>query len=94
MMHICCVPDCSNGLDRETALSYFKLPLKKKGLLQRWKHVIGRKHLPLNSSTTICSKHFENTAGQLLRPDEVPTKNLPVRRTSVMKNRSWKSPKQ
>ena len=71
------MPDCSNCSDRETDLSYFHLPLKKK-LLQRWIHVIRRKNLPLNKNTTVCSEHFVNATGRILRPDEVPSKKLPV----------------
>ena len=36
------------------------------------------KNLPINCSTRVCSDHFVNAAGRLLRPDEYPSVNLPV----------------
>ena len=39
---------------------------------------IGRKSLPINGSTRVCSNHFVNAAGCLLRPDKYPMVNLPV----------------
>ena len=81
MTHSCCVPGCSNRSDRETGLSYFKLPLNRKAILKQWIHVIRRINLPINGSTCVCSIHFVNAAGCLLRPDEVPSLHLPVRST-------------
>ena len=78
MVHFCSVPGCSNHSDRETTRSYFRLPLKRKKLLKIWVHKIGRKNLPINCSTRVCSDHFVNAAGRLLRPDEYPSVNLPV----------------
>ena len=78
MVHFCSVPGCSNHSDRETSRSYFRLPLKRKKLLKIWIHKIGRKNLPINYSTRVCSDHFVNAAGRLLRPDEYPSVNLPV----------------
>ena len=46
-------------------------------MLNQWIHIIGRKSLPVNRSTRVCSEHFVNTNGRLLRPDEVPTLALP-----------------
>ena len=44
MVHVCCVPGCSNRSDREHHLSFFGLPLKKKKpVLKQWIHRIGRK---------------------------------------------------
>ena len=78
MVHFCCVPGCSNRSDRERQLSYYGLPLKNKKLLKEWIHKIGRKNLPLNSSTRICSEHFLNASGRLLRKSEAPSQNLPL----------------
>ena len=92
MTHCCCVPGCSNRSDRETELSYFKLPLKRKAILKQWIHVIRRTNLPINGSTRVCSIHFVNAAGHLLRPDEVPSLHLPERSTGS-KTATWKPPK-
>ena len=92
MTHSCCVPGCSNRSDRETGLSYFKLPLNRKAILKQWIHVIRRTNLPINGSTRVCSIHFVNAAGNLLRPDEVPSLHLPVRSTGD-KTATQKPPK-
>ena len=77
MVHFCSVPDCSCNSNRDKQLSFFSLPLKRKALLKRWIHVIGRKNLPVNRHTRICSRHFINASKRLLRPDEVPSLHLP-----------------
>ena len=93
MVHFCAVPGCSNRSNRDTKLSYFGLPLKKKALLKVWIHKIGRKNLPLNFNTRVCSDHFVSAAGRRLRPDEYPTKNLPVISTQVTVLKPRKAPK-
>ena len=42
-----------------------------------WVHKIGRKALPLNENTRVCSEHFENSVNRRLRADEYPTLKLP-----------------
>ena len=84
MVHFCAVPGCSNRSDRETHLSFHRLPLKNKKLLKQWIHKIGRAHLPINESTRICCEHFVNSKGRLLRSDEVPSQKLPVLPTRVL----------
>ena len=84
MVHFCCVPGCGNRSDRDCNFTYHRLPLKKKGILKQWIHKIGRKELPLNESTRICSRHFVNSKGHMLRPDEVSTLNLPTLATQVV----------
>ena len=54
------------------------MPVKNKSLLKKWIYHIGRKSLPLNPNTRVCSKHFVNAHKRCLRPDEFPTENLPV----------------
>ena len=54
-VHFCSVPGCSNHSERETSKSYFRLPLRRKKLLKIWMHKIGRKNLPINYSTRVCS---------------------------------------
>ena len=83
MVHFCAVPGCSNRSDRETHLTFHRLPLKRKELLKEWIHKIGRKNLPLNPSTRVCSEHFVNSRGRMLRSDEVPSVNLPILPTRV-----------
>lgn len=73
MVYFCCVPGCSNRSNRDTAISYFGLPLKNKV----WIHKVGWQNLPLNNNTRICSNHFVSAAKWKLRPDEYPTINLP-----------------
>ena len=63
MVHFCAVPGCSNRYGKDTLVSFYALPLKNKRLLKIWIHKIGRKDLPINSSTRICSDHFVNAAG-------------------------------
>ncbi len=77
MVHVCVVPGCSNRSDRERNMSYYHLPLKNKKLLKVWVHKIGRKNLPLNSHSRVCSIHFENAQGRLLRLDEYPVARVP-----------------
>ena len=83
MVHFCAVPGCSNRSDRESHLSYHRLPLKDSRVLKLWIHRIARKNLPLNESTRVCSKHFVNSRGRKLRPDEVPSLCLPVLPTQI-----------
>ena len=78
MVHFFCVPGCSNRSDHERQLSYYGLPLKNKKLLKEWIHKIVRKNLRLNSSTRICSEHFLNASGRLLRKSESPSQNFPL----------------
>lgn len=68
-------------------MSYYSLPLKKKGLLKIWIHKIGRKNLPLNTSACVCSAHFNDSAGRRLQPDEYPTTNLPAITTPARKRK-------
>ena len=93
MVHFCCVPGCSNRSSRESRLSFFGLPLKKKALLKKWIHCIGRKNLPVNSNTRVCSDHFVDAMGRLLRPDEVPSLHLPMLSTSARKEKQRQPPR-
>ena len=79
MVNFCVVPGCSKRSNREKDLSYYRLPLKDKKLLQIWIYKIGRKNLPLNGNSRVCSEHFEpNSArGRCLLPGEYPTLKLP-----------------
>ena len=86
MVHFCCVPSCSSNSFRESHLSFFSLPRKDKILLKQWIYKIGRKNLSLGKHTRVCSKHFVNANKRLLRPDEVPTLELP-QFTTVTKQR-------
>ena len=40
-------------------------------------------NLPLNSNSRVCSRHFKNSHGRILRHDEYPTENLPQLPTRV-----------
>ena len=93
MVHCCCVPRCSHRSDREHHLSYFGLPLKIKSILKQWVHRIGRKNLPINYYTRVCSSHFVQAAGRRLQPDEVPSLNLLVL-TSVARSTPRRPPKE
>ena len=88
MVHVCVVPNCSNRSDRERRLSFHCLPLKNKALLKVWAHKIGRKNLPLNNNSGVCSAHFVNSTGRCLRSDEYPMMNLPSITTPVSRRRS------
>ena len=88
MVQLCCVPGCSNCSDRETHLSFHRLPLKRKLVLKKWIHRIGRRNLPLLETTRVCSEHFENSRGRLLRWDEVPSLKLPLLPTQVTESTS------
>ena len=83
MPQFCCVPGYSNRLDCETNLSFHRLPLKRKVILKKWIHKIGRKNLPLNDKTHVCSEHFVDSRGWMLRWDEVPSLKLPSLPTQV-----------
>ena len=83
MVNFCAVPGCSNHLDQENQLSYYRLPLNNKAVLKQWIHNIGRANLSLKDHTRVCSEHFANAQGRRLRPDEVPTLKLPARGTKV-----------
>ena len=91
MVHVCCVPGCHSRSDREKQLSFYRLPLAKHHLLKKWASNIGRKDLPLNNNTRICSLHFES--GKNKYSIEVPTFNLP--KTPYHRNaHKQKSPKE
>ncbi len=77
MVHFCCMPTCSNNSNRDKHLSFYSLPLKRKALLKQWIHAIGRKQLPINRHTRICSRHFLGANKHLLGPDEISTLHLP-----------------
>ena len=83
MVQFCCVPGCSNCSDCETHLSFHRLPLKRKLVLKKWIHRIGRRNFPLSETARVCSEHFENSRGRLLRWDEVPSLKLPLLPTRV-----------
>ena len=84
MVHFYAVPGCSNHSDRDSQVSYHCLPLRNKPLLKQWIHKIGRRNLPLNESTCVCSDHFINSRGRMLRLDEVPSLKLPVLPTQIV----------
>lgn len=86
-MHFCVVPGCVNSSSRGPGVSFHRLPLKDKRLLKVWIHKIRRKNLPLNSNSRVCSLHFVNSSGYLLRKDEFPTENLPLLPTRVVPRR-------
>ena len=92
MVHFCAVLGCSNCYGRNTSVSFYALPLKNKRLLKIWVHKIGRKVLPINTSTRICSDHFVNADGCRLCPDEYPLVNLPVLSTTVCQAKPQKPP--
>ncbi len=77
MVHFCCVPACSNNSNRDKQLSFYSLPLNRKALLKQWIHAIGRKQLPINRHTRICSSHFVGASKRLLRVDEISSLHLP-----------------
>ena len=89
----CCVPECSKRSDRDKDVSFHRLPLRNKKLLKIWIHKIGRKNLPLSTSTRVCSRHFICSRNRKLRPDEYPTLNLPALPTQVPQPRKRRSPK-
>ena len=70
MVNTCAVPGCSRS-DRKGHLSFHALPLSNKPLLKYRVHQIGRENLPLNSDSRVCSKHFRNSYGCILRHDEL-----------------------
>ena len=84
MVHFCAFPGCSNRFDRESYLSYHRLPLKNRKVLKIWIHKIDRKHLPLIESTRVCSEHFVNS--MTLSSDQTPTLKLPTLPTTVTPN--------
>lgn len=87
MVHVCAVPGCSNRSDRQKELSYYTLPLRKKKLLKVWIHKIGRKNLPLNINSRVCSIHFSGSSRRRLRPDEYPVAHLPFTNTELCKRK-------
>ena len=87
MVHVCVVPGCFNRSNREKHLTFHSLPLKNKKLLQAWVHKIGRKNLPLNKESRVCSEHFVHSTGRRLRTDECPTIGLPAITTPVSKRK-------
>ena len=83
MVITCVVPGRGSRSDRDHRLSFHLLPLKNKILLKKWLHQIGRKNVPLNNNSRVCSKHFKQLHKRTLRGDEFPTENLPVTNTSL-----------
>ena len=82
-MAVTLLPGCSNRSDRDTHVSYHRLPINKPALLKQWIHNIGQENLPILDSTRVCSEHFINSKGRQLRPDEYPTLKLPLLPTQV-----------
>ena len=64
MVHSCSVPDCHNDSVKNPDVSFHRLPLKRKKILKIWINKIGRKNLPLNVNTRVCSDHFVNSVGR------------------------------
>ena len=91
MVHYCVVPGCHNSSSVHRHLSFHRLPLKNKSLLKNWIHKIGRKNLPLNGNSRVCSEHFETD--RLLGKNDYPTKKLPVRPLAVAPFRPRNPPK-
>lgn len=77
------VPGCNNSTISRPDLSFHRLPLKRKAVLRVWIHKIGRKNLPLNNNSRVCSEHFVNSTNRRLRKDEYPTLRLPELPTQV-----------
>ena len=67
---LCVLSGCSSKSDRESFLSFHRLPFSNKTPQP------SRKNLSVNSNSGICSRHFFNSHGHILRPDEYPTENL------------------
>ena len=61
--------------------------MNNKSVLKQWIHLIGRKNLPINPNTCICSEHFERASNRLLRPDVVPSLRLPFTAANTDKRR-------
>ena len=89
----CCIPDCSKRSDRDKDMSFHRSPPHNKKLLKIWIYKIGRKNLPLSTSTRVCSRYFIQSKNRKLRPDEYPMLNLPVLATQVTQPRKRRSPK-
>ena len=87
MVHTCVVPGCSSRYEKGKKLTFHILPLSKNSLLKHWMYHFGRKNLPVNRHSRICSKHVIDSVGRTLRPDEVPTENLPKLPTKVSQSR-------
>ena len=94
MVGFCCVPGCSNNSKRNSKLSFFSLALKRKGILKQWIHCVGRKNVPINKHTRLCSEHFVLARGRLLRPDEVPSLHLSPTITSIETKKSRNVPRE
>ena len=60
MVHVYVVPGCHSRSDSEKQLSFYILPLANHHLLKKWGSNIGRKYLPLNDITRVCTLHFES----------------------------------
>ena len=75
MVRICSVPGRNNRSDKQSDLSYFRLPLKDKLLQRKWVQNIGRADLPLTANTTVCSVHF--VAGKKKLKSDIPELELP-----------------
>ena len=83
MVNFCVVPGCSSRSNRERHLTFHSLPLSNKCLLKQRIHQLGRKNLPINVCSRVCSRHFKDSLGRRLRSDEYPTKNFPQLATRV-----------
>ena len=83
MVHFCAVPGCSDCSSADALISHYALPLKSKLLKDLGTYKIGRRKLPINANTRICSNHFVNAAGRQLQPDEYPIVSIPILSTTV-----------
>ena len=71
---MCAVTGCHSRSDREKHSAFFRLPLSNKPLLAKWVANIGRKDLPGNANTRICSLHFKK--GKDKTRVDIPTLEL------------------
>ena len=92
MPHHCVLPRCTKNSLTHPRLSFHSLPLRNKALLKVWIHRIGRKNLPLNSNSRVCSDHFVNSVGRNLRKDDFPSVHLPILPTTVTYKQQRKPP--
>ncbi|CAJ1049249.1 ARL14 effector protein [Xyrichtys novacula] len=76
---ICAVSGCNNKFVKGSEIRFYRFPLSKPQLANKWVHSLGMKNFIPTANTCLCSEHFRTdcfrdyNGKQFLREDAVPT---------------------
>ncbi|XP_047436674.1 ARL14 effector protein [Mugil cephalus] len=76
---ICAATGCNNKFVKGSEIRFYRFPLSKPQLANKWVHSLGMKNFTPTFNTCLCSEHFRTdcfrdyNGKQFLREDAVPT---------------------